>query len=258
VSAATPDDLLAEARRLDGEAANVGEDGPKGRELRGQAAALRVEALGPRPYPVVVCAGCFRLTGWTTAEQQCDACARRAALRAARAASGGWLPNRPPPAAGGPSLRTRLSGRTRGRGARAEAAAHAWLARVDPGETGPIDPEQGYELEGAVRDEVERVDAAGVLVRFATATERFADGEWVRLPTTRIGRSLLPYPTEFAADVPVQMLVEAWTDYQAAVTAVNRARWHAIAAARDADLTRREQRERALREQAHTAELLDE
>ncbi len=256
-----PGDPLAEARRLDAEAMGLGEEGADGRELRARAARLRVEALGERPYPVLVCTSCFRLTGWTTAEGACDFCARRAAARAAERASGGWLPaaaaTPSPEAAGGAPSRgfaARLGGRRR----RAEADARAWIAVVDPGETGPIEPAEGFELESAARDEVERLDGAGVLVRFHTATRRFVDGGWVRLPTSTIGRSLLPNPAEFAADLEVSVLVDAWADYQEAVAAINRARWREREAAEEAELARARAREQALAEQAHASELLQE
>ncbi len=259
-----PATRLERARALDAEAIAVGEDGPRGRELRTQAAALRVEAVGERVYPVVVCTSCFRLTGWTTAAGSCDACARHAARRAAEAGAGGWgsaaaqAPFPQPLTAPALPLGVRLAASIGARGALHAALARAWREHVEPGDTGPIDPEPGYEVEGAVRDEIERLDGSGVLVRFATATHRFAAGGWERLPSTRIGRSLLPNPAEFAADLEVAMLVEAWGDYQAAVAAINRATWNALAERREAERLGRAARSEALHAQEHTAELLKE
>ena len=66
-SALTEPGLPAEARRLEDEAIEAGEETAKGRELRAQAAALRVRALGERVYPVLVCGQCFTVTGWLSA-----------------------------------------------------------------------------------------------------------------------------------------------------------------------------------------------
>src|SRR5262249_24461060 len=55
--------LLEEAHGLDVQALDAEEASDRGRELRAQAAALRVGALGPRVYPVLTCTSCFHLTG---------------------------------------------------------------------------------------------------------------------------------------------------------------------------------------------------
>ncbi len=132
------------------------------------------------------------------------------------------------------------------------------MAHVEPGDTGPVEPEPGYELELATRDEIERIDGSGVLVRFTTLTHRFGGSEWERRGTTRIGRSLLPNPAEFAAELPIATLVEAWGDYQQAVAAINRRSWHELSAAREAQRASLVSREQAFREQQHTSEFLRE
>ena len=67
------------------------------------------------------------------------------------------------------------------------------------------------------------------------------------LATTRHRpRSQLPNPAEFAADLPIATLVEAWGDYQQAVAAINRARLEP----RSADGASAEREPRRRREQA--------
>ena len=227
--------LLARARELEAEAARRGEDSSSGPALRKEAAQLRVQALGERPYPVVICSECFRVTGWLDVRGRCDACLRQEQLRAAYAdPRGGFVTlgdNRPAhhdaaehAAAGGLS---RLLG---GRAARERALADAWLAHVDPDTTGPIDPEDGYELERPHRDQVDAADGTGMLIRFRTATHRFGSREWVALETTTIGRDELLVPTEYSAGLPPDQLVEAWLDYRQEVDEVNRDRWSRLSA----------------------------
>lgn len=262
MSAPETDERLAEARRLDGEAIHAGEESARGRALRAAAAALRVDAIGARDYPVLVCATCFRLTGWTGADGRCDVCLRHAALKA-RAGTGGW-PTQAPAVYPGPRpapplpRRVRLAAGLGRRGRLERALALRWLEHVDPALTGPIDAEPGFEIEVALRDEIERVDGRGLLVRFATATHRFAEVGWERLPSTRVARSLMPNPAEFAAEIPIEQLASAWADYRQALELVNRRRFAEEERRREQERQAREERERSLRDQLHTAELLEE
>jgi hypothetical protein len=80
--ATTRDELLDQAAALDNEAITYRGGGPKADALRRRAAELRVEALGPKPYPVEICSVCFRLTGWAGAD---GACATDLWLRGERA-----------------------------------------------------------------------------------------------------------------------------------------------------------------------------
>jgi hypothetical protein len=132
------------------------------------------------------------------------------------------------------------------------------MSRVDPGRTGPVEPEGGFELEAAERDEVEAPDGSGLLVRFSTVTRRYENGGWAALDSTRLGRGSLLVPPEFSAGLPTEQLAEAWADYRAAVDASNRDAWSRESARRDAATRAREAREQTLREQAGTSELLDE
>jgi hypothetical protein len=259
----TPDELLEAARALESQAIAVGEDGAEGRRLRAQAADLRRQALGPKVYPVLVCSSCLRITGWTSTDGRCDSCLRTAQLEASFAnPHGGWVSvagTRPPPggdAGEAPPLAARISALLRRRSALDRAVA--WMERVDPGRTGPIEPEDGFELETAEREEAEAADGSGILVRFSTVTRRYAGGRWPALESTRLGRSSLLVPDEFSAGLPMEQLAEAWADYRAEVGELNRAAWDRGSARREAEREAREAREQTLAEQRRTSELLDE
>jgi hypothetical protein len=250
--------LLTEAKRLEDEALEAGEESERGRGLRAAAAALRVRALGTRSYPVLVCRTCFDVTGWTDASGECDACLRRARLRSAYVdPRGGWVDLSAP----------RASESEPGAGwlARLASLAHpeeserdAWLSRVDPGGTGPVEPEESYEVEVAQRDELEALDRSGMLVRFWTATARFADGRWLELASTTIPRRDLLVPTEFPASLPTEQLAEAWGDYRAEVDAVSRRVWAEEDERREAQRLADAAYRDAMREQRGASDLLDE
>ena len=255
---------LAGADKLHVEAIDAGDDTPRGRELRAQAAKLRIEALGQRSYPVLVCERCLQLTGWTSSEGLCDPCLRHAQTQAAYSDPHGGFVNlnetrrpyeSPPGGHSKPGAIARILG---GRAGRERARAVTWLTRVDPDRTGPIDPEAGYEVEVAHRDQIDAVDRSGLLVQFRTATHRFDEDEWVELGTTKARRDQLVFPTEQSAALPAEQLVEAWLDYRAAVEAFNCARWTDQSAERERNREAAAAREQALTEQQHAAELLDE
>ena len=158
---ATRDELLAQAAALDAEAIAAHSDERPQAVLRRQAAELRVQALGARPYPVLICSSCFRLTGWLGADGVCAP-----ELRHRRHASAGWPQagegRLPLPAESGPLLRRMR--RTLGVGGRRDRA-RAWLARVEPGETGPVAPEEGWELEVGVKFEQEAPEGPDLLLQ---------------------------------------------------------------------------------------------
>jgi hypothetical protein len=134
----------------------------------------------------------------------------------------------------------------------------AWLERVDPDTTGPIDPEEGFELEVAHRDQVVAADGMGTLIRFRSASHRFSGNDWIELETTRIGRDGVLIPDEYSAGLPADQLVDAWLDYKQAVEEFNRDRWSKESARREADRFEAEAREDAMREQRDVAEILEE
>jgi hypothetical protein len=258
--------LLAKAHQLEAEAEAVkaGEEPHSGLELRLEAAKARVAALGEKTYPVLVCPECTQVTGWLSAAGPCDSCLRRAQLRAAYTdPHGGFVvlddgrPVHPAghPTHGGPGTLARLLG---GHAARERATTDAWLSRVDPDTTGPIDPEESFRIEVAHRDQVVAADGSGTLIRFRTATHRFDRGAWTELETTTIGHEELLVPTEHSGGLPADQLVDAWLDYKQAVNAVNRERWAKEAASREEARAAAEAREAAIREQLGAADLLDE
>jgi hypothetical protein len=252
------DELLAQARALEAQAIGGGEQSSRGHSLLDEAAQLRIRALAGRAYPVFVCAECGRVTGWLGTSGRCDACLRRAQTRAAYSdPHAGFVvleDTRPAHARThtGPGLVARiLTGPGR-------AKASAWLARVDPGTTGPVDPEPGYGIEVAHRDEVPAVDGSGMLIRFRTATHRFDGHGWNELETTRIANHQLLVPSEHSAGLPAEQLVAAWLDYKAEVDGVNRDIWARESARREASRVAQAAQADLIREQRDAAELLDE
>jgi hypothetical protein len=239
--------------------------GAEGQKLRAQAAALRKQAAGEKDYPILTCGSCFRLTGWLSRDGRCDECLRRDRMNAAYSdPHAGWVSVADTRQAQVPAhlralpLRLRIAatlGRSR---AHARVVAQQWLAVVEPGDTGPIDPEIGYELEIATRDEVELIEGYGMLVRFSSLAHRFAENGWQPIEKTKIEHRDIPVPAEFPATLPVELLVEAWGDYQAAVAAFNRRVWAAEEQRREAERQAGDARKQALLEQRHTADQLRE
>jgi hypothetical protein len=254
---------VSESDEKPGPLAKAGPEYHTGLELRLAAARLRVAALGKKSYPVVICPECAGVTGWLSADGRCDACLRHAQLQAAYAdPHGGFVvldDERPVhheshPAHHGPGAVARLLG---GHAARDRAVADAWLSRVDPDTTGPIDPEDGFHLEVAHRDQVAAADGMGTLIRFRTATHKFGHGAWTELETTTIAHEVL-VPSEFSGGLSTDQLVDAWLDYKQAVNTVNRERWAKESTSREEQRVATEAREQAMRDQLGAADLLDE
>lgn len=248
---ATRDELLAQAAALDAEAITAHSDDRPQAVLRRQAAELRVQALGPKPYPVLICSSCFHLTGWLGAD---GACALD--LRHRRHVSAGWPGNEwrvPLPAESGPLLR-RVR-RTLGMGSRRDRA-RAWLARVEPGEAGPVAPEEGWELEVPVKYEQEAPEGHDLLVYFDVASVRFEYGAWRPVDGSHSGKPYRLGPREFAASLSVEALVEAWTDFVQEVGDHNRRVWHAEATRRVAHAVELKARHEAAELQRGTSDLL--
>lgn len=249
---ATKDELLARASALDAEAVAAHSDERPQAVLRRQAAELRAQALGPKPYPVLICASCFHLTGWLGADGVCAP-----DLRHRRHTASGWPSTedrRPPlPAESGPLLRRMR--RMLGLGSRHDRA-RAWLTRVEPGETGPVAPEESWELEVPVKYEQEAPEGPDLLVFFDAASVRFEYGAWRPVDGTRGGKPRRLIPREFAASLPVAALVEAWTDFVQEVDDHNRRVWHAEATRRVAHAAELEARHEAAELQRGTSDLL--
>ncbi len=242
---------LRAAQRLERRAAE--QVGPGAAALRQRAAHLRLWALASRPYPVVVCRSCATVTGWLSADGTCDRCVRlRAVSESFADPHGSWVDLRDirPPL--GTAKRRRLSLRLRSGD---DAVRREWRRLSEPGETAPILPEAGYELEVAHREEREAADDSCLVVQFSTATHRFDDDAWARLVSTRIAPGDLLVPMTFASNLPIEQLAEAWGDARNEVHELNRARYEALCRTRAESEAARAERDARHR---RTADLLDE
>jgi hypothetical protein len=217
---------------------------------------VRVQALGERVYPVVICSSCFRVTGWTGTSGECISCLFHKQMEAAYTdPHAGWVHLGDTRA---PEQKRSILAVLAGLVSRERARARAWRARVDPGTTGPVAPEEGFEIEVAKRGEVGAPDGTGIIVRFGTATYRFDNGRWAAADRTRIAQAELLVPPEFSAAIPIEQLAEAWGDYHAEVASFNERRWRDVAARRDAERTARQERAEMLLREQHVSEFLDE
>ena len=221
---ATRDELLAQAAALDAEAIAAHSDDRPQAALRRQAAELRVQALGPKPYPVLICSSCFRLTGWLGADGVCapepaPSQARERRLARQRAA-------RPLPAESGPLLRRMR--RTLGVG-QPPRTARGRGSRVEPGETGPVAPEEGWELEVPVKYEQEAPEGHDLLVYFDVASVRFEYGAWRPVDGSHSGKPYRLGPREFAASLSGRGARRGVDRLRAGGRRHNRRVWHAEA-----------------------------
>jgi len=245
--------LLAQADALDGEAAGLAETEPRRAELRTRAAELRVKALGATRYPVLVCPACFCLTGWLDDD---GVCATDAARRGVGATSGFYDVRDSRPRFEEPQapLVSRI-GRALGLGTLRERERE-WLTRVEPGQTGPTRPEEGWELEWPISFERQAPSGPHLLVHFDTQSIRFGQGAWREADSTRGGKPARLGPREFSASLATEALAEAWADFKEEVAAHNRAVWTAEAAAREERAAAEEERRLAAETERGTSGLL--
>lgn len=219
--------------------------------------------VGDRIYPVLVCRTCFELTGWLGTGGECDSCLRAAKLRASfRDPHAGWVdlgsPTVEPAKRKRRARRLGLARLTHPLETHRRAAVVVWLARVEPGETGPIAPEEGYEIEVARREQLAAIDGSTTIVRFWTLRSRFTNGKWIDGASSDIARRDLLVPAEFPASLPTEQLLEAWTDFRAAVDAVNRRTWRRESDRRELQRQADAAAADARRDQRGVADLLDE
>jgi len=221
------EDLLTQADELDARA--FASAHPE--TLRRQAAELRAQALGEKPYPVLICGECFCLTGWLDGSGVCagDAWRRR------EHAGGGFMDVR--------DLRAGYEAPERPAWERARRALgipnrrdrrREWLRQVVPDETGPIDPEDAWEIEAATKHERQAPEGVHLLVQFDVRSLHFERGTWMPIDVSRHGKPRTLVPRTFSAALRIDALAEAWNDFGEEVAAHNRAIWQAEAAARDA------------------------
>jgi hypothetical protein len=248
---AAHDDLLQKADALDDEA--LGASGAKQDELLKRAAALRVQALGDKPYPVLVCSACFSLTGWLGDDGVCA----EDAMRRQQEGTGGFVDIRDdrPRYEDTPAPVGRRVARALGLGRRRDRARE-WLVWIEPGATGPVEAEEGWEIEAPLSFEQPAPSGPHLLVHFDTQSLRFEDGAWRPADTNRGGKVQRLVPREFPASLATDALAEAWSDFKEEVAEHNRAVWTAEAQRREAAAAAEEERRHARELESGTSGLL--
>jgi hypothetical protein len=251
--------LLRQAAALDERV--TGEGKAEEEQLRREAAGLRVRALGERPYPVLICATCFRLTGWLGSGDRCDRCIDRELRKAEYSDPGaGWVDLtghawHQQPIEVSPTRWKHVAASVGWRQPLREERVAIWMSHVEPGETGPVDPEDGFEIAVADRSEGEAPEGPDLLVRFFVRSVAFDGSRW--RPLVGVGLPDPITPDVFPASLPIEQLAEAWNDFRGEVAEANRADWSAEEARRDRERDAGEERTRARREQQGTSRLLD-
>jgi len=247
---AASDELLSQADALDAQAAGLPEEDQRAAALRRQAADLRVEALGQRPYPVLICSACFRMTGWLGAEGACATDTRRSAT------SNDWSvgDRRARPVAQPATLLRRMR---RGLGvSTSRDRAKEWMTKVDPDATGPVAPEEGWGIEWPVKAELPAPEGPDLIVTFDVQSYRFEDGSWRECDVTPGGKPRRLVPREFAASLAIDALAEAWNDFEAEVAAHNARVWATERARRDGTDQINRERSAAYESERGTSEIL--
>jgi hypothetical protein len=251
------DDRLARAGELEEQART--ETLARARELGGEAARLRMEVLGEKPYPVLACSECWQLTGWLGSDDRCDVCISSARREAAFADPHGSFLNlaseRSDQSRSGAAAWKRWAAALGARGPLERERVAAWNDRVDPDETGPSAPEDGFVIFDVGRGEWPAPEGNDVLVRFSTFAYRFESGGWRR--TNQTGGPTPLTPHVFPASLPMEQLAEAWSDFRDEVHAYNAAIWAEEAARRERDRQEAKARAEAQEEQGGTSTLLD-
>ena len=107
-----------------------------------------------------------------------------------------------------------------------------------------------------VKFEQEAPEGPDLLVYFDAASVRFEYGAWRPVDGTHGGKPRRLVPREFAASLPVEALVEAWTDFLQEVGDHNRSVWHAESARRVAHAAEVRARHEAAELQRGTSDLL--
>jgi hypothetical protein len=251
------DDRLARADELDERART--ETLARARELGAEAARLRMDVLGDKPYPVLACSQCWQLTGWLGSGGRCDVCIS-SALRewAFENPRGSFVSlhshateERPETV---PAWK-RWVAVVGIRGPLERSHAAAWDERVDPDETGPPRPEDGFVIYDASRGEFPAPEGSDLLVRFSTLSYRFESAGWRRVIQAGGPTPLTPHV--FPASLAMEQLAEAWSDYSAEIHAFNAATWAAEAERREQEREAAQARAEAQAEQTGTSRLLD-
>jgi hypothetical protein len=208
------DELLARAAQVERRAAEGGLTGQEMRALEREAAELRLRALAGKPYPVLLCQTCLRLTGWLDERERCPDCAGDELIRETLARPGRDFVDVARPLSLGATVRTIRAAFERKR--------TTWRRCVEPGDTGPFHWEDGFELDVAVRYQ-QAAPSGEPLTRFAVRRRRFADSAWV---VGRSGPRHVPFlPSAFSSALETARLAEAWFDFGNEVRESARRAW---------------------------------
>jgi hypothetical protein len=207
-----PESLLAEA---DGLARSLDERPGRGQErrtLRRRIAELRQRALAAKPYPVQICETCLVLTGWRDEGDRCLSCAwdlvyaQTSGDRRADFDDLARSRHAPPRVAWKEIF---ASNQTR------------WRRVVEPGETGPLRWEPGFEIDVAERY-AQAAPSGEALVCFRVRRRQFQDGGWIAGGSPRH----VPFiPAAFPDALEASVVAEAWFDYREDVRAAARRAW---------------------------------
>lgn len=218
------------------------------------AAEQQVEALGSKPYPVLICTACFRLTGWVGANGACANCIRTTREHADPNRLGLATPHLEP-------LRDQVSFLRRAKRALGVGSdrdrAREWLSKVEPDETGPIAPEEGWTIEWPIKSEREAPEGPHRLVLFDVQSFRFEYGAWRPAATSSGGKPRTLTPRDFEASLEIAALAKAWNDYVAQVTEHNSRVWRAEAERRESGERAADERRLADELERGTSGLLD-
>jgi hypothetical protein len=251
------DTLLAKAAQLEYQART--EPLSRARELGLEAAKLRMQALGEKPYPVLACSECWQLTGWVGSEGRCDVCISSAKREAAYAdPQGSWVQfEEPAPRrrGQGPAAWKRFAAAIGVDGPLVLAVDAAWGEHVEGGVTGPPTPEDGFVVFGAERVERPAPEGHDLLIRFSPVAYQFAGGAWHH--TIQTGGPVPLTPHVFPASLPMDQLAEAWSDYTEEIRRFNAARWNGEDARREAQREDEKADTEAREDQTGTSTLLD-
>lgn len=215
------------------------------RDLMERSTKLRIRALGPRPYPVLVCERCRQATGWLNGGTAgvCDACLRSDIVAINQM-------DLPEAVMGGAKEIDDMFSRILNKGLNATTFSESeygqapsrltrWFrsGRYDeqvalnwghvvhgPVICGPDTPEDGFSLWLPGRYERVSANNAETLIGFYVERYRWQRDHWVASPNTgrwedRAERDDQPphfvFPRVFPATLPVEALEAAWDDFTA-------------------------------------------
>jgi hypothetical protein len=211
----TPESLAARADELARSASEDRLAGQARRAVDREIAELRQRALAGKPYPVLICETCLVLTGWRDEGDRCPSCAWNVVFSITGGDGRQDFDD----------VARALHARPRRIAWRELFASNQtlWRRVVEPGETGPVRWEAGFELDVADRY-AQAAPNGEALVRFRVRRRQFQDGGWVAGGSPRH----VPFlPAAFAESLETSAIAEAWFDYREDVRASARRAWQA-------------------------------